>query len=77
MTRADAKRIAIEVVKLMKKERLIEEQPERLLTLKEAAEMLKLTPKPFFFNHKEPLPYIKRGGRILYRQSDIMAYINR
>ena len=76
MTSADAKRIAIEVVKLMKKERLIEEQPERLLTLKEAAEMLKLTPKPFY-NHKERLPYIKRGGRILYRQSDVMAYINR
>lgn len=44
MTTAEIKRIAIEVVKLMKKERL---------------------------------PYIKRGGRILYRQSDVMAYINR
>lgn len=52
MTTAEIKRIAIEVVKLMKKERLIEEQPERLLTLKEAAEMLKLTPKSFY-NHKE------------------------
>lgn len=76
MTSADAKRIAIEVVKLMKKEGLIEEKPEKLLTLKEAAEMLKLTPKSFY-NHKERLPFIKRGGRILYRQSDIIEYMNR
>lgn len=76
MTSYEIKRIAVEVVKLMKKEGLIDEKPEKLLTLKEAAEMLKLTPKSFY-NHKERLPYIKRGGRILYRQSDVMAYINR
>lgn len=72
----DIKRIAIEVVKLMKQERLIEAKPERLLTLKETAELFRLSPKAFY-NKKERLPYIKENGRIMYRESDVMNAINR
>lgn len=76
MNSVDIKRIAIEVVKLMKQERLIEAKPERLLTLKETAELFRLSPKAFY-NKKERLPYIKENGRIMYRESDVMNAINR
>lgn len=72
----DIKRIAIEVVKLMKQERLIETKPERLLTLKETAEMFRLSPKAFY-NKKERLPYVKENGRILYRESDVLKALTR
>lgn len=72
----DIKRIAIEVVKLLKQERLIETKPERLLTLKETAELFRLSPKAFY-NKKERLPYIKENGRIMYRESDVLNELNR
>lgn len=76
MNSVDIKRIAIEVVKLMKQERLIETKPERLLTLKETAELFRLSPKAFY-NKKERLPYIKENGRIMYRESDVQNELNR
>ena len=76
MNSVDIKRIAIEVVKLMKQERLIETKPERLLTLKETAELFRLSPKTFY-NKKERLPYIKENGRILYRESDVLKALTR
>lgn len=76
MNSVDIKRIAIEVVKLMKQERLIETKPERLLTLKETAELFRLSPKAFY-NKKERLPYIKENGRIMYRESDVLNELNR
>ena len=74
MTSTDIKRIAAEVVKQMKKENLIP-TPDKLLTLAEAAEMMKLS-RWTFYKNKSRLPYIKRGGKIYYRESDILAYIN-
>ena len=76
LSSVDIKRIAIEVVKLMKQERLIETKPERLLTLKETAELFRLSPKAFY-NKKERLPYIKENGRIMYRESDVLNELNR
>lgn len=76
MNSVDIKRIAIEVVKLLKQERLIETKPERLLTLKETAELFRLSPKAFY-NKKERLPYIKENGRIMYRESDVLNELNR
>lgn len=76
MNSVDIKRIAIEVVKLMNQERLIETKPERLLTLKETAELFRLSPKAFY-NKKERLPYIKENGRIMYRESDVLNELNR
>ena len=76
MTSSEIKRIAAEVVRMLKQEQMLGGDPGRLLTLAETADMLRVSPSTFYKN-KARLPYIKRGNRIYYREKDVLAYINR
>ena len=52
--------------------------PDRLLTRKEAAEMLRLKPQTlaaWACHRREDLPFVKIGSRAMYRLGDVQDFV--
>ena len=68
---SELKRLIIE-----NQEQTLAEQPEQLLTIKEAAQFLKLTvPTIYSKVSKGELPVMKRGKRLYFSNTELMEYI--
>ena len=68
---SELKRLIIE-----NQEQTLAEQPEQLLTIKEAAQFLKLTvPTIYSKVSKGELPVMKRGKRLYFSSTELMEYI--
>ena len=68
---SELKRLIIE-----NQEQKLAEQPEQLLTIKEAAQFLKLTvPTIYSKVSKGELPVMKRGKRLYFSNTELMEYI--
>ena len=68
---SELKRLLIE-----KQEQPPTEQPECLLTIREAAEFLRLSPATIYGKvHRNELPYMKRGKRVYFSSRELMEYI--
>lgn len=51
-------------------------QPEKLLTIKEAAEFLNLTvPTLYSKVHKKNIPFMKKGKRLYFSSVELMNYV--
>lgn len=68
---SELKRLLIE-----KREHPPTDQPEKLLTIQEAAEFLNLTvPTMYSKVSKNELPYMKRSKRLYFSRTELMDYI--
>lgn len=65
----------IEAVKSLQKEKTSQEV-DKLLSIQEAGELLSLT-VPTMYNKvsKNEVPYMKRGKRLYFSKTDLMAYL--
>ncbi len=53
-----------------------ENKPEKLLTIQEAADLLNLTvPTIYSKVSKKEIPFMKRGKRLYFSRTELMAYI--
>ena len=65
-----------ELISQRKKEHPPTEQPEKLLTIQEAAQLLKLSvPTIYSKVSKRELPVMKRGKRLYFSSTELMEYI--
>ena len=71
MTRAEAKMIAEELYKLMRKGDVL---PERYLNAKEAAELLG-RPLRTLYNKVSELPHTKVGKHLRFKESSLRQYM--
>lgn len=68
-------RVTANILKAVRNEPTFED-PERLLTIQEAAEFLKLAvPTIYSKVSRNELPVMKRGKRLYFSKSDLMDYL--
>jgi excisionase family DNA binding protein len=71
-----ADRVTVNILKAVKEGQTPTDQPEQLLTIKEAAQFLKLTvPTIYSKVSKGELPVMKRGKRLYFSNTELMEYI--
>lgn len=76
LTRYDAKMIAAELFKLLKKEEDAKKPVapnEELLTIKEAAEILKCS-KNTIYQNIHTIPHVKVGNRLRFTRTTLLDY---
>ena len=71
-----ADRVTVNILQAVKREHTLIEQPEKLLTVQEAAEFLKLTvPTIYSKVSKGELPVMKRSKRLYFSSTELMEYL--
>ena len=71
-----ADRVTVNILKSVKEGQTPTDQTEQLLTIKEAAQFLKLTvPTIYSKVSKGELPVMKRGKRLYFSNTELMEYI--
>ena len=77
MNRTDAKMIAEELYKLVRKElRTVAEDTDEFLTVDEAADFMRLS-KSTLYKKRKVIPCVKINGSLRYSKNALIKYMNK